>query len=494
VNKKLRNLTQALAYTTTAMLAFFSVRTFAAEAASLPLSECRLEHPLHVSSVAARCATFNVPEDRQQPDKNLIGLHVAVVPALNRRSTSAPLFILAGGPGQSASDLYVTVAGAFARINRDHDIVIVDQRGTGASHALQCDYPEDWQEPPDPLPEIRKQTEACLNKLGPGVRFYTTSVAVQDLDAVRAALGYEQIDLYGASYGTRVAELYMRRFPARAHAVILDGVTYPEQVVGVETPQDADRALDLIIARCKASKDCAAAYPEFGQDLETLLQKFGNERVNIVINDPNSGLPRSMEFSRRFLNVALRLMSYNATQAALLPTLLHQGAHGSLSPLAAQAVMSSRQLVGVLAAGMQYSVLCAEDAPFMNSADRAAMAKTFMGTDLIDSLQEVCKLWPKGPVDADFHKPLHSDVPTLLLSGEADPVTPPAYAERTARGLVHHRHLVLSGEGHGQLGTGCVPKLMAEFLNTAAPEELDAECLQRHLVMPFFVNSTGPAP
>jgi pimeloyl-ACP methyl ester carboxylesterase len=141
-------------------------------------------------------------------------------------------------------------------------------------------------------------------------------------------------------------------------------------------------------------------------------------------------------------------------------------------------------------------VICSEDVPFFAAAevDRTAISRTYQGVDQLDALLEICKLWPHGPVDADLHSPLHSDIPTLLLSGEADPVTPPADAERAARGLTRHRHLILNGEGHGQVATGCVPKLMAEFLDAAAPEKLDASCLERHVSAPFFVNMTGPAP
>ncbi|HMH89022.1 MAG TPA: alpha/beta fold hydrolase, partial [Steroidobacteraceae bacterium] len=194
-------------------------------AATLPLTECRLEHPLHLTSIPARCGTLRVPEDREHSKGASIELKVAVVPALNRRSTAAPMFLLAGGPGQSAMQVYTALSSAFARINRNHAIVLLDQRGTGTSSPQTCEYPEEWQQPVDPMPALRKATSECLAKLGQRVRFYTTSIAVRDLDEMRAALGYEQIDLYGASYGTRVAELYMRRYPARVHAVILDGVT-----------------------------------------------------------------------------------------------------------------------------------------------------------------------------------------------------------------------------------------------------------------------------
>ena len=475
----------------------------AAEPATLPLHECRIEHPLHLNSLTARCGTLSVPLDREHPEAGNIDLNLAVVPALNRRSEEAPLFMLAGGPGQGAVQTYVAVAGAFTRINRNHAIVLLDQRGTGKSSLLSCDYPEDWQQPADPLPVIRRVTTECLAKLGARARFYTTSIAVQDLEAVRVALGFPQIDLYGGSYGTRVAEHYMRHFPDHTHAVILDGVVYPEEVLGPDIPRDADHALGLIVTRCQRSAECNAAYPDLAQDLGVLLRQFGSRQTPITVDDPNSGVPTQVLFSHNFLAAALRLLSYSSASAALLPTLIHQGAravqddpHGTLAPLAAQTIITTRDLKDMLANGMHYSVVCSEDVPFYNAAnvDRAALERTYMGTEIIDVFQEVCQLWPKGPVDADLHSPLHSDVPTLLLSGEADPVTPPADAERAARGLTRHRHLVLGGEGHGQVATGCVPKLMAEFLDTAAPEKLDAACLEQHAPAPFFISMTGPAP
>jgi pimeloyl-ACP methyl ester carboxylesterase len=464
----------------------------------LPLHECRLEHPLRLTSINARCGTLRVPEDREHPAAGSIDLNVAMVAAVNRRSKAAPLFLLAGGPGQSAVQTYVALASAFARINRNHAIVLVDQRGTGNSSPQVCDFPQEWQQAADPMPELRRATSACLAKLGPGVRFYTTSIAVQDLEAVREALGYEQIDLYGGSYGTRVAELYMRRYPSRTHAVILDGVTYPEQAIGAETPRDGERALNLIVARCAQSPNCAAAFPALQQDLDALLRQFGPQSVPVTIDDPSSGLPTEIGFNRNVLSIALRLMSYSATQASLLPALIHEAAHGRLRPLTSQAVLAARQIGDQISAGMQYSVLCSEDEPFFGAAaiDRAAMAKTYQGTDQVDALRELCKLWPKGPVDADLHASLHSDIPTLLLSGEADPVTPPADAERAAVGLTRHRHLILKGEGHGQLNTGCMPRLMAEFLDDPdpKPEKLDASCLEQHTPEPFFISMTGPSP
>jgi len=462
----------------------------------LPLHECRLEHPLRLGSIAARCGMLKVAENPAEAAGASIDLNVAVVPALNRRERAAPLFLLAGGPGQAATDLYASYAGAFARINRNHDIVLVDQRGTGRSAPLSCKYPEDWQETANDLPALRRATLACLAKFGDRVRYYTTSVAVGDLDKVRTALGYGGIDLYGSSYGTRVAELYMRRYPSTTHAVILDGVTYPEQAIGPDTPSDGERALNLIVARCRQESDCAAAYPTLQQDLDGLRRRFGPEKHALTLSDPSSGLPLRIEFNRGVLNAALRFLSYNAVEASLLPTLVHQGATGNLAALASQTIMMARQIGSSLASGMQNSVICSEDEPLFaaSAIDRLRIARTYQGLDQLDALAEICKVWPRGPVDSDLHSALHSDIPALLLSGEADPVTPPEYAERAARGFGQHRSLVLRGEGHGQVATSCVPNLMAEFLDGAKPELLDATCLDRHRPAPFFVGLTGPSP
>jgi pimeloyl-ACP methyl ester carboxylesterase len=464
--------------------------------AALPLHECRLEHPLRLSSVAARCGLLAVPEDPGAPAGRKIDLFVAVVPALNRQASAAPLFLLAGGPGQAATDLYASFAGAFARANRNHDIVLVDQRGTGRSEPLVCSYPDDWQDTGESMPEFRAATSACLAKYGDRVRFYTTSVAIQDLDRVRIALGYAAIDLYGSSYGTRVAELYMRRHPGETHAVVLDGVTYPEQAIGPDTPLDGERALDLIVARCGSASDCAAAYPKLTAELGELRRRFGPEKLPLVIADPSTGESVPLEFNRNVFSAALRFLSYNAAEASLLPTLIHQAAIGRAAPMAAETMMMARQVRDQLASGMQNSVVCSEDVPFFNvsAAERQRIEQTYQGADQLDALTEICKLWPKGPVDADLHAPLHSAVPTLLLSGEADPVTPPADAERVARGLTHARHLIVAGEGHGQVLTACVPTLMADFLDSAEPKTLDASCLERHHPVPFFIGLTGPAP
>ncbi len=465
-------------------------------AGALRFIDCRLEHPLRLNSVEARCAAFPVAENPAAPLGARIALRVALVPALDQRSRAAPLFILAGGPGQSAIDLYVSVAPAFTDIHRSHDIVLVDQRGTGASAPLNCDYPDDWSGAADALALVRRATRACLAKFGPRVRFYTTSAAVSDLDAVRRAMGYRRIDLYGASYGTRVAIEYMRRYPAAVHAAILDGVVDPARPIGPSTPLDGERALALIVARCEETRDCAQAFPELAQELAALRRTFGPGIVPVTLDDPASGARLTLPFSRTVLAASLRFLSYCSAESALLPLLVHQAAAGRLAPIAAQALIMSRRIGDQLASGMQNSVICSEDAPFFGkeAIDRSRLAATYQGTDQLDAFEQICRIWPRGSVDADLHAPLHSDIPTLLLAGEDDPVTPPGAARAVALGLSRHRLLVVAGEGHGQLATGCMPRLMAQFLRIDAPERIDTACLAAHRPAPFFLRPTGPAP
>ena len=276
----------ALAVAAAAAAALLAAPRAAAEDAALvahpALSECRLAHPAGLGSVAARCGRLPVAEDPGEPRGRQIELHFAVVPALDRRRRREPLFIIAGGPGQAATDFYAGFAAAFAPAQRNRDLVLVDQRGTGGSNRLDCDFPDDF-ELRAPTPErIRELSTACRRSLKGRPQFYTTSVAVRDLEAVRGALGYAHIDLYAISYGTRVAQHYLRHFGARVHAVVLDGVLAPDRTLGPETPFDAQRALDLMFVRCAADPACNAAFPDLAQRFAALrarLAEIGRAHV-----------------------------------------------------------------------------------------------------------------------------------------------------------------------------------------------------------------------
>jgi pimeloyl-ACP methyl ester carboxylesterase len=465
-----------------------------AAAPTLTLSPCVIEHPLRLSVVPAQCGTLAVAENPHNPQGRQIHLHVARVAAISRRREADALFVLAGGPGQAASGFYASVAGAFGRIQRGRDIVLIDQRGTGDSNALTC------KEDGDPLyeataTEVTQLARRCLTDLSTRAdpAFYTTSLAVADLERVRAALGYEHIDLYGVSYGTRVAQQYLRRYPGRVRALILDGVVPPQLAVGPEVALDAESALHGILARCSAAAACRARFADPLQDYAAVRARLSAGALPLSVADPSGGGPRQIRFGAEQLATVLRLGGYNADYAALLPLFLNLGAQGDFGALAAQSLLLTRSYEGI-ALGMHNSVVCAEDVPFWGVIDRARLAATFMGDAQVDALAALCRVWPHGPMDKDLHAPLASAVPTLLLSGGDDPVTPPRYARLAATAFTQARQIVLPGFGHGQLTAPCMDRVLADFLSHPVVADLNARCLEQARPMPFFTSVNGPPP
>jgi pimeloyl-ACP methyl ester carboxylesterase len=470
----------------------------AAPAPTLQLSPCELEHPLHLSVVAAECGVLLVPENPQQPNGRQIELHVARVAAISRRKQPDPLFVLAGGPGASASAFYAMVAPAFARILRERDIVLVDQRGTGDSNRLDCAQDEDLLYRASNA-ELAASTRACLAALAPraDVAFYTTSLAVEDLERVRVALGLGSINLYGASYGTRVAQQYVRRFGSHVRSVILDGVVPVGLALGPATATNAERALLDIFTRCADEPACHARFGDPAVDYRSVRAALKLSTVPVSVHDPTTGEDTPFEFGPDHLASVLRLLSYTPEYAALLPLMLHAAAErDDYAPLASQFLLVERAYGELVAAGMHNSVVCAEDVPFfdLHAIDRARLAATYLGTRQLDGLAVVCRLWPHGPVDADLHAPLVSDVPALLLSGSDDPVTPPQYAKEAARSFPHSLSVVLEGFGHGQLTAPCMDRVLAQFLASASPETLDVSCTREARPLAFFTSLNGPPP
>jgi len=373
---------------------------------SLALSSCLLTHPSRIASVEAECGALSVPENPAAANGRQITLRVARVAAINLRKRPDPLFVLAGGPGMAATTFYTSAAGAFARIHRDRDIVLVDQRGTGGSNALTCSLDDDtlWQ-PGDQ--RLTAQIRRCLESLRPraDVRFYTTSIAVEDLERVRRALGYGPINLYGVSYGTRVAQHYLRRHPDTTRAVILDGVVPPQEAVGAALALDAEAALTRIFARCSADTGCRARFGNPDVAYRRLRAQLGERAVTVHVSDPATNAPVALDFGALHLAAVLRLSSYTAEQAALLPLLIDTASAGAnLQPLAAQFLLLDHSYGEALAYGMHNAVVCSEDVPFYGHVDRDRLAATYLGVSQVDALEQVCALWPRGSGLSSAHR------------------------------------------------------------------------------------------
>ena len=462
----------------------------------LELKDCRIRAGSGYPGIQARCGTLARPEDPSNPDSSTLRLRVAIVPALSLEPAPDPFVPIAGGPGQGSISFYAGYSQAFERVRRSRDILLLDQRGTGDSATMNCEFDENAIEGNISLDQTIEETRNCLATLPYDPRFFTTSIAVQDLEALRLALGVPQLNLYGVSYGTRVAQHYLRRFPGSTRSVILDGVVPPTVALGPIIAIEAQKALDAIFARCAASAACNERFPDLPGEFRSLLSALSSEALELELPNPLTGKPEQTTFGAGELAGAVRLLSYHPNSVALLPLLVHEAANGNPEPLASQFLLVAEGLRDALSLGMHNAVVCTEDNPFVDpqAISREALEQTYIGPLQADALDAICSVWPRGIIDDDFKTPVVSDVPVLLLSGEADPITPPHFADQVALSLQNVRHLTGSLQGHGQASRGCMPEIIGRFVDSASIDDLGEECYSRVFAMPFFLDFSGPSP
>lgn len=445
----------------------------------------------------AYCGKLAVFENRQTRQGRKIDLKIVVLPALRRDPKPDPIFFFAGGPGQGAAKISRLLGLMFRRFQNDRDLVFIDQRGTGDSHPLNCEMVDKGQEKDDLLELTPAAIEAryrqCLAKYDADPRLYTTPIAMDDIDDVRQHLGYPQINLWGGSYGTRAALVYLRRHEAHVRTVTLDGVAPPDMKLPLYMARDSQRALDLLLDDCAKNAACNAKYPDLRRSLAAVLAQ-ADRRNTVRVNHPRTGEKLNLPLSPEAVRGVIFTTLYQPSVATLLPRLLHEAAQGDFQGLLALATLSDGDTAtSGMALGMFLSVACAEDMPRITAAEiDQESARTFFGRTMFDLRMRACDFWPKGEIQADYYQPIVSTKPALLLSGAADPVTPPTWAEHVKPHLKNSRHIVVPGAGHGVSSLGCIPILMAKFLNEANPAALNDACVTRQHRPPFFVNSSGP--
>ncbi|MBX9400986.1 alpha/beta hydrolase [Lysobacter sp. BMK333-48F3] len=457
---------------------------------------CTLSTPYANGTFAAQCARFQVPENPAQPKGRQLSLNLAWLPATEGAGSPDPVFFLAGGPGQAATSSWPMVDAAFREVRKHRHVVLVDQRGTGKSAPLTCAEAVEGDPVQDETAALDASLRAikrCAQGLSVDPRYFTTTEAIADLDAVRSAIGADKINLVGVSYGTRVAQQYATRYPARVRSLVLDGVAPNELVLGSEHARNLDNALALQFKLCQQTPACRA---RFGADpreqLRQLMARLQAAPVEIDYRDPSTGEQKRAPITAGHVAILTRMFSYAPEAAALLPQVLNEADQGRYAPLMALSKMLETQLGDEINFGMQLSVSCAEDVDLFRPDP--ADADTVLGDSLPRSLTEQCKAWPTGTRPKNFHHPFKSDTPALLLSGELDPVTPPRYGDQVVKHLRNGRHLILRGQGHGALRIGCTPKLLGQFLETANAKQLDARCLDSLGYVPPFVSFNGWEP
>lgn len=487
--------TRALAWLAAGFV-FFSVDALAEAEVDFPaieLETCELTLPGTALSVVGECGWLERAENPDEPDGRRIRIRVARIPARGRVAEPDPLVFFAGGPGQAATESWPIVSRALSRVNENRDILLVDQRGTGQSNALKCPQIEldealslDWD-------ELGRSTQECLDSIEGDPRFYTTTIAMHDIDAARRALGYETVNLYGGSYGTRAAQVYLRLFPDTVRTVVLDSVVPQELALGTEHAMKLDQAIYRVLRACDEDTLCSEAFPDTPGKLAGLIAALDENPVEVTVDHPSTGEPFPLTFNREVLSTALRFLTYSADSQAMLPLLIHEAAtERRFERLASQMLIAATGLQQSISQGMEMSVMCAEDYP--RFPPESEPNGYLMGDMMEKAVRIQCGIWPQGPVPGDFNEPVSADVPLLLLSGELDPVTPPEYADRVAAHFPNSRHLVAPGQGHIATTRGCMGKIVSEFIIEGSSEDLETGCIADLQPTPFFLSLTGPTP
>lgn len=472
-----------------------------APVAARPAARERLA-PCTVPGVADKvlCGTYAVWENRTTRQGRKIDLNIIVLPALTQDAAPDPIVTFAGGPGDAATN---GAAGwAQDRENRAHrDIVLVDQRGTGSSHRLDCKVPRDpgevqaYFEPSMPVAEVRR----CRAELDATADLtqYTTSIAADDLDEIRAWLGYDKINLQGGSYGTRAAQVYLRRHGDHVRSAVLIGVAGMDQYLPLFHARDGKHALDLLFDTCAGEPACAAAFPDLRADNAAALAGLERARGHATVASPVDRHPVAVTIPRDIFAEQVRFTLYNAGVSSATPYIIHRAAQGDFEPFAQLAMLWEPVLRRILAYGMHLSVTCAEDVPFISpAAIEPAIAGTYLRGYRVLQQIAACREWPRGEIPADFHRPVSSDVPVLLVSGPYDPVTPPRWAEQVAPHLRHSLHLVIPDAHHGGGGLAhpeCFTSLAATFVERGTAEGLDTSCVATMTRPPFVTDADGLA-
>lgn len=449
----------------------------------------------HVNGIKAqvKCGKLQVLENYNKLDGEHITINFVILPAIDNNDDKTPLMFLAGGPGQAAAELASGLASVFYEVRKTRDLILVDQRGTGASHPLQCEdaaeqnvyalTPEDFSE---------EDIKNCLESLTGDLSQYNSENAIRDFEAVRIALGHDQINIYGGSYGTRAGLVYLRMFPESLRSVVLDSVGPIEVPIGL-FGQSSARSFNLLLTNCQKEVNCQQAFPHLEQEFKTLLTRLEKEPAQVNIAHPRLGVQTEFVISKAKLLGTIRSQLYSVATRSLVPLVIHQAFLGNYMPLAGL-VAQTEGGQGIYI-GLLFNITCNEDYPKISESDFEHDANNnFGGDDSHQSFKKVCPLWPNYRPSETFYKPVTAKVPTLILSGNLDPVTPPSNGEYSAKSLPNSHHIIVRNAAHTVALSTCASDIVNEFLTLLKPEQLDETCLDDIPNESFMTNLNGGTP
>jgi pimeloyl-ACP methyl ester carboxylesterase len=465
--------------------------------AALALAAQTWLSPCTVDQVGpARCGTYEVWENREARSGRKIAINVIVLPAVTQPPRPDPLVFLQGGPGDAPSFNARFYNGVFASVRQTRDLVLVDLRGTGKSAALVCpelqqrDSAGALDENLLNLPAVR----ACRTRLEQraDLRLYTTAIGADDLDEVLGALGYAQVNFYGTSYGTRVAQSFMARHPQRTRTVAMKGIVPNSMAMPESHAREGEGAWRSLVSRCTKDVACAKAYPTMAADLQSVLTRLEQRPAVLTLPESKARPLTRLTVTRGLFAEAFRNVLYSPEAAAGAPKLVHRLAQGQDEAGLAETALAGRTILGGdrLAAGFFLSVTCTEDVPFLSKDWDALTKGTFGGDYRLRQQTAACAEWPKGSTPPEHRHAVMSSVPALLISGEFDPVTPPAGGDEVVRTLSRGRHVVVRNNGH-PIGSAaaCIGGMIAQLVDSGGVTAVHTACATAVPPVPFTLES-----
>ncbi len=427
------------------------------------------------------CGMYDVWENRTTRSGRRIGINVVIVTARSEAQAPDPLFHFSGGPGGAATQAARGMMRGYDAISQHRDVVFIDQRGTGRSSPLVCREPtgdDDLQAFfGEFLPE--NYVRECLASQTADVAQYTTPIAMDDIDEIRAALGYDEINLSGGSYGTRAAQVYMKRHPERVRAAVLHGVAPMDMENPLPFAKALDRGVQGVIDACLAETACGEAYPNLADDWKRSQQFFDNGRVSATVTHPASKKTQHVTIGKGTYADGVRHILYSVGASRRLPSMIHAAGQGDFDAFAQRELEQAIGFNEGLSMGMFMTVTCAEDLRFVSEEDiRRHTDGTFLGDYRVRAQLAACEIWGWGEgVGDDYQEPVRIDAPVLLISGEFDTATPADGAERAAAALPSGKHIVFPNQAHGYANFACETRIMADFIAAASFDGLDLACV-----------------
>ena len=449
----------------------------AASAQSLKLTPCTLK------KVNGMCGTFSVPEDRAHPERRSIGLRIFMLPATAAKKQPDPIFLIEGGPGQSTvehlseSDLVPI----YQQIAGDRDIVAVEERGVGESNGLMCPEPA-THTLQDDFADLVTTARACLPAVQAHAALdqYHSLNAIADLDAVRAALGYDKVNLWGLSHGSREELLYAERYPEHTRAAVLEAPFGPNQHMPAGLAERTDEVLRGTFADCTADHDCAAQFPNLEHDYQKALAAFAHGPVPVKLTDPYTKQETTIQLTRGRFAETIRNLLYMIPTANRVPAALHNAANGDFTMLVMFSARSRIAEAG-FPFGMWLSYTCAEDLPYVDvKREHERTKNTLLDNYRVEQQKAACAEWPAAHLPKAWDLPTGSRVPLLLMVGSLDVITSPALARKIAAPfpnatvveVAHGTHLLVGQPGEDE----CVLRIEADFLAKGSGAGLDSSC------------------